>query len=238
MAKLRKIISNQEFNPGFLGLFVNPCYHARKGLSDHVRILASNLKGIVLDIGCGQKPYEKYIKCDRYIGLEMSSQFKNNKHIEDVRYDGISMPFKNNSLNGIIATQVIEHVPDPDNMLSEIKRILKPGGLVLLTAPFVWNEHEQPNDYLRYTSYGIKYVIQKHGFEIIHYEKILPDFRAIAQIMNIVFCKITANAPNIIRISITCALIAFVNIMGILLKIIMPKCDDFYLDNILLMRKK
>ena len=62
------------FQPGILGLFINPYYFARKGLATHIRDLASHMTGKTLDIGCGTKPYEKLCPSSQYIGLELDSE--------------------------------------------------------------------------------------------------------------------------------------------------------------------
>ena len=59
LERLKIKIREQDFNPGLLGLFVNPFYFARQGLYKHISELAPSLKGQILDVGCGSKPYQK-----------------------------------------------------------------------------------------------------------------------------------------------------------------------------------
>jgi SAM-dependent methyltransferase len=67
---------------------------------------------------------------------------------------------------------VLEHVFNPDDFLNEVNRVLKPSGKLLLTVPFVWDEHEQPYDYARYSSFGLRSLLEKHGFSIVKHEKV------------------------------------------------------------------
>ena len=75
-ARLKTIISDQAFNPGFLGLFLNPFYFARKGLHHHLEELAPQLRGLLLDVGCGSKPYRDLFDVEKHIGLEMEGRDK------------------------------------------------------------------------------------------------------------------------------------------------------------------
>ena len=66
----------------------------------------------------------------------------------------------------------MEHVTEPRIFLAEAFRVMKRGGTALLTTPFMWGEHEQPHDYFRFTRYGLRYLAEKAGFEVIEIE---PD---------------------------------------------------------------
>ena len=68
--------------------------------------------------------------------------------------------------------------------MSEFNRVLKQGGQLLLTTPFTWNEHEEPYDFARYTSFGITDLLQKHGFEMIRLHKTTTYFETICQLFN------------------------------------------------------
>ena len=81
----------------------------------------------------------------------------------------------------VVANEVFEHVFNPLDFLGVIKRVLRPGGMLLMTVPFVWDEHEQPYDFARYSSFGIKSVLEKNGFEIIAQRKTVTNFGVIIQ---------------------------------------------------------
>jgi SAM-dependent methyltransferase len=146
--RLKVSIRAQAFHPGLLGLLVNPFYFARKGLHQHIVALAPSVHGRLLDVGCGSKPYQKYFAALEYIGLDMQGR---NKHA-DRFYDGKTFPFSDGEFDAVLTSEVLEHVFNPDEFLSEINRVLRNGGVLLLTVPFVWDEHEQPFDYARYSS--------------------------------------------------------------------------------------
>ncbi len=235
---MRSIFQKEQFSPGFLGLLVNPFYFARKGLYENISILSNHIKGDTLDVGCGQKPYEKLFNSSRYIGLELDTIENRKNKKADYFYDGTTFPFQNNEFDSVIANEVLEHVFSPSDFLSEIYRVLKPGGMLLITVPFVWDEHEQPHDFARYTSFGLRHLLEKSGFEIIEHRKSVCDIRVVFQLLNGYIYKKTATKNGYINMFIAFFLMSPFNIMGELLSKVLPKNEDLYLDNVMLLKKK
>ena len=233
----RQYYLHEQFFPGILGLFINPFYFARKGLAKHVTDLSVNITGKTLDIGCGSKPYAHLYQSNEYVGLEIDTpQNRANKNA-DYFYDGNNFPFDDASFDSVVANEVFEHVFNPNQFLSETLRILKPKGMVLLTMPFVWDEHEQPHDFARYSSFGIKSLLEKHRFEIIEQRKSIDDIRVIFQLLNAYSYKKTVTNNAWLNVLITLILMAPFNILGEVLALITPRNPDLYLDNIVLARK-
>ena len=163
LKKIKDILKKEHLNPGFLGIFINPYYFARKALLRHIKALSGNIKGDTLDIGCGQRPYEKlFLGTKSYIGLEIDSPENKRNKKADVFYDCKALPFENDSFDSVVTFEVFEHVFNPDEFLSEIYRVLKNGGFLLMSVPFIWDEHEQPFDFARYSSFGLKFLLDKH----------------------------------------------------------------------------
>ena len=130
-----------------------------------IKSLAKTMQGgTLLDIDCGSAPYRALFDVEFYWGLDII-KFDDciNVHC-DVSYNGQELPFRDSSVDFAVMSEVLEHVFEPHTLLSEIYRFLKPKGKLLLTVPFVWDEHEQPYDFGRYTSYGIKYILEKNKF--------------------------------------------------------------------------
>jgi len=236
--RLRRRYVKEQFEPGWLGLFINPFYFARKGLFHHMSELAVHITGKTLDVGCGQKPYAHLCKSSAYVGLELDTPENRNRTKADVFYAGKSFPFKKAEFDSVICNQVFEHVFTPDSFLKELHRVLKPKGTLLLTVPFVWDEHEQPVDFARYSSFGIAAVLKRSGFEVIESRKSVDDVRAIIQLLNGYVYKKTLSASPFLNIMASIILMAPFNIFGSLLGMLLPRNSDLYLDNIILARKK
>lgn len=124
-------------------------------------------RGRILDVGCGYMPYKKMLtECD-YVGMDLDASRN-----PDIIGSVLNIPQKDYSFDGAIFSEVIEHIPEPGIALSEIKRCLRTGGILYITAPQSWNIHYAPNDYFRFTKYGLMYLLEKHGFELITIEKV------------------------------------------------------------------
>jgi SAM-dependent methyltransferase len=230
------LVVKNQFEPSVLGVFINPFFIARRGLLKSIKEVGKEVTGKTLDVGCGTKPYEKYFNCSEYIGLEIDTAVNQDKNKADHVYDGKKFPFGDGEFDSIVTNQVLEHVFNPDEFLDEINRILKVNGKLLLTVPFVWDEHEQPYDYARYSSFGLKSLLERNGFEIIKHRKSVNDFRVIAQLINGYIYKLTYKYWVVKTLS-TVFIMSFISVGGIVISFLLPKNEDLYLDNIILARK-
>ena len=234
---LRELHLKHEFNPPFWEIFLSEGYFVRKELFENIKYFAVNFNGKILDVGCGSKPYEKLFSVDEYIGLEYNSS-KNieNKNVDyfnkaDYLYSGGAFPFEDNFFNGVISTQVLEHVPDPRLFLIEINRVLKKDGLILISFPLMFYEHEKPYDFFRFTSFGIQKLLKETGFEIIEKKKLATSAKTLVHLSA---CYIAKNIKNIY---LKYFLISIINMTGLILFKILPKDTDYYSDMIILAKK-
>ncbi|MDA8602532.1 class I SAM-dependent methyltransferase [Gammaproteobacteria bacterium] len=234
---LKAAYRKQQFKPGWLGIIVNPFYIARRGLAREIELISKDLGGRILDVGCGSKPYRSFFSTSDYVGLDIESDRVRNQRFADYTYDGETFPFENNLFDVVICNQVLEHVFNPDQFLSEIFRVLKPDGKILLTVPFAWDEHEQPIDYARYSSFGMRALLEKNKFKILIQKKIGADATVLFQLVNGYFYKISENWPALFKYIFTFSVMASVNILAITLGSLLPNNEDFYLDNIVLAEK-
>ena len=234
---LKQIYTKEQFNPKILGLFINPFYFARKGLYQNVSKLITNLNGKLLDVGCGTKPYENICNVDEYIGLEIDDEGNRQHNYADVFYDGKTIPFEDKSFDSILSNQVFEHVFNPNQFLKEINRVTKVGGKFLITVPFVWDEHEQPYDYARYSSFGLKHILAENGFEIIEHRKSNNGIEVIFQLINDYLYKVIMTENVYFNLLIIILLMAPINMTGLILSKLLPRNNDLYLDNIVLAKK-
>lgn len=119
----------------------------------------------VLDAGAGHAPYRDLFHHTEY---QLADFTKVDKLYEMPTYvcNLEAIPVIAEWYDYIIFTQVIEHLPDPVSVLEQLRRILKPGGKILITGPLFYEEHEQPYDFYRYTQYGFRHLIEKTGMSI------------------------------------------------------------------------
>jgi SAM-dependent methyltransferase len=234
---LRRAYGRELFRPGFLGIFVNPFFFARRGLYLHIRELGRNITGKTLDIGCGLKPYMDLCSSDQYIGLELDTPENRAKGVADVFYHGNNFPFSDGEFDSLLCNEVLEHVFTPEAFLREAHRVLKPGSHFMLTVPFVWDEHEQPLDYGRYSSFGIAALVQRCGFEIVEQRKSVDDLRVVVQLFIAYLYKKTVTRFVPLNIIVTAILMAPITLVGLILGWLFPRNSDLYLDNVLLLRK-
>lgn len=227
----------QVFSPGWLGVFINPFYFARSGLRDAMTEFAPMLSGRLLDVGCGAKPYRSLFAVDTYVGLDIDNEISRQLGSAEYLYDGNTFPFADASFDSVLCSQVLEHVFTPDEFLGEIVRVLKPGGRLLLTMPFVWDEHSQPYDYARYSSFGLRALLERQELKIVHHKKLGADASTLFQLANAYLFKVTQGLPRTIKLLITVSVMATVNMAGLLARRLLPDNPDLFLDQVVLAEK-
>jgi ubiquinone/menaquinone biosynthesis C-methylase UbiE len=233
-------------NPSFLirwhSIFNNPFYFIRKGLNTAIKQQATALNGHLLDFGCGSKPYEEYFKhCTSYTGLDIEVSGHSHQHEKiDVFYDGKTIPFPDNHFDAVFSTEVLEHIFNPDTILKEIYRVMKPGAHLLLTCPFTWPEHEIPYDYARYSSFGLKSLAEKNGFELVNQEKTGHFFEVIMQQWILYVFYWIPKKPSWLYLTLHQLLLLPFVLVTIVVGRLLPsrmKRKDLYHSNILLVKK-
>jgi len=225
---------SQQFDPGLLGLVVNPFFLARRSLWVAMRVLAGQLSGRLLDVGCGTKPYRSLFQVSEYTGLDIDSETNRRRGSADVLYDGTRFPFDDGRFDAVLCNQVLEHVFNPEQFVAEIRRVLAPGGRLLLSVPFVWDEHEQPWDYARYSSFGLRSLLERQGFTVLRHEKLLADASVLAQLLNAYLFRVTRTRWLLVNLMLTPLLMAPVSALGWLAGRLLPRNPDLFLDQVVI----
>ena len=122
-------------------------------------------KGVLYDLGCGESPYREFFlqHAQQYVGVDWAGSQHQTK--ADIAADlNIPLPIRSEVADTVISLSVLEHLYEPQVMLNEAFRILKPDGGIVLQVPWQWWIHEAPYDFFRYTPYGLKYLFEKAGF--------------------------------------------------------------------------
>jgi SAM-dependent methyltransferase len=128
-----------------------------------IALLAPELKGVIIDVGCGERPYESYFShAQKMIGCDFNAK----RGPVDFECPAHNIPMPDESVDGVLCTEVLEHVPDPMAVWREFHRLLRPRGKVLLTTPMYWPSHEEPYDFYRYPEFGMRRLAAESGFEV------------------------------------------------------------------------
>lgn len=230
---IKKIPS--EFTPPIY----HPSYFIRHEILNGILRNKDQISGKLLDFGCGAMPYKSLFNVDEYIGVDYEGEGHSHKNENvDVFYDGKNIPFENNYFDAIFCSEVFEHLFEMDLILIELNRVLKPGGKILISTPFVWNLHEIPVDFARYTPFGLKHMLEKSGFEIKISEQNGGYITVIFQIITLYILQLFKYNSKKLFLSTTVrlfkyGLIFITNGIGILLCKILPNRDDLYLSNLI-----
>ena len=223
-------------------LLYHPTYLVRKYLYQAVLRHGGQLKGKMLDLGCGSKPYKSVISVDEYIGLDYDTEISQNNHnlSADFFYDGHRFPFDDATFDSAFSSEVLEHIFNPAEVLGELHRVLKPGATVLLTCPFYFPEHEQPYDFARYSSFGLKHIFQEAGFEVVKQEKTGSYMECLIQSIALYLFFFIPNRPGVLeRIFFVLFITPWFLLAGFFRRLLPKKIlrSDFYLNNVIVVRK-
>lgn len=150
---------------------LHPQYLAKRHTLWFIKKTLKYTKGNLIDVGCGTKPYKKYYiqQVKSYTGMDHPITAKmyptNNK--PEIFGDILNIPLKKDSFDTAILFEVLEHISNPNKAISEVARILKKGGYLLVTVPFFYPLHDTPHDYLRYTEFYLKKLFNQNGLKLV-----------------------------------------------------------------------
>jgi SAM-dependent methyltransferase len=227
---------------GFNPAITSPIWLTRRLLLNGVAQYAGRFSGSLLDFGCGAKPYQSLFKVEKYVGVDFEGEGHDHRNEQiDFVYDGKKLPFENASFDGVLSTEVLEHIFNLPEVLQEMHRVLRPGGLILITCPFAICEHEQPNDFARYTSFAIRHLLEQHGFEVMEQQKLGTAQEALWQMRIVYWNWYVLSKVNNVRVLRTLLRHGFnvtANTLAWLCNQLLPSANDLYLNNLVLAKRK
>ncbi len=156
---------NSRLNPSFFSTRYVHLTKLRNQTLHTIKALTKENKQLLLvDFGCGDMPYRSVIEplVGKYLSVDLEMNPAAEHHIG---FDS-KTTLPENYCDIVLSNQVLEHVDSPDGYLKEALRILKPGGTAIITTHGYWFYHPTPNDYWRWTSAGLKKIIEASGFTI------------------------------------------------------------------------
>jgi SAM-dependent methyltransferase len=148
------------------------------------RHLPDHARGRLIDLGCGQVPlYAAYRELvDEIVCVDWAGSPHALLHV-DVAHDlNEALPFPARVFDTVILSDVLEHVREPSRLLAETRRILAPGGKLLLNVPFLYWLHEEPHDYYRYTEHCLRHLLQQAGLRELLIEPLGGGLEVVADV--------------------------------------------------------
>lgn len=189
-----KVIARQRLG----GLLLDPYHISHSTLEAAIRQAGQQVSADwLLDIGCGTKPYRRRLSARRYIGIDLPTY---GPQAADIFGTALQLPFRDASYDAVLCTQVLEHVPNPGRLLQEIARLLKPGGVLILTTPQTWGLHLEPFDYFRYTRYGLETLAADAGLDVQSVRPTCGIWATLGQrAVDVVYSRYGAGQPLPVR---------------------------------------
>ena len=157
--------------------------------------ILATLHGVVVDIGCGEAGAKRYLPdMTDYIGMDYYQTVQEWYHTKpDLFGDAQSLPFPDDCVDHVLLLDVLEHLPAPDRCLSEIYRVLRAGGTLVLQVPFLYPLHDTPLDFHRWTRYGLAEAATRHNYGVENCEILGRPLEAAALNVNIAISKLVLD---------------------------------------------
>lgn len=136
------------------------------------RAIPLHAKGRIVDLGCGKAPLYGFYKdyCTDIVLTDWPGSTHENECLDLACNLTEPLPFEDEKFDTILLSDVLEHIPNPMHLWSEMYRLLRPGGKILLNTPFYYRLHETPYDFYRFTEYALRNMAESVGFKIVELE--------------------------------------------------------------------
>ncbi len=151
---------------------------------------------LVADIGCGGQPMREQIEAlgGKYTGIDVE---QNQQNTVDIIATITDVPLPDSSVDVILCTEVLEHVSDTYGAFAELARLLKPGGYIILTTPFHYPLHHEPNDFVRLTPYQIRQCAHLSHLQVVSVETFGNELESIATILDGMWAGLRISGYNL-----------------------------------------
>jgi len=234
----RNYYRRTSFKPDRFSILLSPVYIIRRGLFIAIREFAPMIGGDVLDLGCGSKPYKSlFTSASTYVGVDMESTGHDHRDSNiDVFYDGHALPFPNGRFDCVVSFEVFEHIFNLPTIVAEIGRVTRSGGMLLISIPFAWPEHEVPYDFARYTSFGIRAILREGGYEVLQLRKTTSHIMAAFQIL-IAYLSPDTCKRRYVRYLRQVLVVFPITLTACVVDFIFPKRYNYYSNAVILARK-
>lgn len=180
--RIKKLICNTPFNRNYI---------AESSLKKLLKETIPYATGRVLDVGCGEKPYEHLFRpmVGSYTGIDLPaahSFYSPSRRHADIYGTASNLPFKTESFGTLICAEVLPHVESPQAAFSEYARVLKSGGILVVTANKTWERRTglPVPDYWRFTDEGLAQLARQQSLEVVYTKPGCGFFGTIGQLFS------------------------------------------------------
>jgi SAM-dependent methyltransferase len=149
------------------------------------RHLPLNARGALLDLGCEKVPlYASYQRLiSESVCVDWANTLHKNQYLDHECDLTQPLPFPDGRFDTVILSDVLEHIPTPEDLCCEIARILNTGGKLLMNVPFYYWLHEEPHDYYRYTQYALRRFMGHAGLTVVTLDTIGGSPEVLADVL-------------------------------------------------------
>jgi ubiquinone/menaquinone biosynthesis C-methylase UbiE len=159
---------------------------AKRQVANALAIAAGKLAhGRLIDIGCGEKPYQRMFA--PYVQEHIGVDHADSPHalaFVDVTATAYDIPLDDGAFDTALMSELLEHLETPGIALGEAYRLLKPGGWIIITSPFIWVIHEAPRDFYRYSPFALRWLLEQAGFENIDITPIAGQWTTLSLLLS------------------------------------------------------
>lgn len=189
----------------------------------------TGLQGVVLDIGAGDRWLQQHLPAEaRYIALDYPPTGRDLYGARpDIFADAARLPVADGRVDAVVCLEVLEHVRHPQQVLAEIARVLRPGGRLCLSIPFLYPIHDAPFDFQRLTRDGLMRDIERAGLQVVSIQKDGDAVRTAGLLLCLAISGgVYGRGPwHVLLMPIAAILVMLVNVSAFLLSVLWPDWD-------------
>lgn len=134
-------------------------------LASYIPIIRDHLFGDLLDCGCGLVPYYEVYKSN-VSTVTCVDWDQKNVFLDSVCDLNNPLPFDDRKFDSILLADVIAHIRNPESLIREMARVLKPGGKLVIFSPFFYWINEAPYDFQRLTEYAYRAYFEQANLSV------------------------------------------------------------------------
>jgi SAM-dependent methyltransferase len=164
-------------------------------------LLRRYARGCLLDCGCGEVPYYGIYRelISDSVCIDWENTSHSQRHVDQTVDLNGPLPFAAGSFDTVLLSDVLEHIAEPDFLIQEISRVLRPQGCLLLMVPFLYYIHEAPFDFHRYTEFALRRLCDRASLTVLE----LAPYGGYADVLLDLINKASIKTERMARLYLT-----------------------------------